>query len=374
MRDLTLVDSLLAFVERLERQEEDPEQLEVLFQIDHLATRMRRNGENLLILAGHGGQNKHAEPVMLLDVVRAAMSEVSEYTRVRSQELPQDVAISPEAADDLSHLVAELLDNATAYSSANLPVSVRGRMSEDGALLLEVIDDGIGIPQDRLDQLNQWLATPPQLSEDVIRHMGLYVVSRLAARQGVNVQLQTRPFSGTTAYVHVPATLVTTTSAVPRPVRPPAEVSPLPPIGQRGPRPSLPSTTQKGPNGLPRRESKRNRRAAADTRPPKPQRDRPEPSTAPTANSGELWELPQRRRTADPPRHRGDEAEETVPVHGRHPQKAAPEPYAGQPPGFAERIRADLDGLLSGQSEAAQEIAARSEGNRTSGAERAMEK
>ncbi|WP_394326777.1 ATP-binding protein, partial [Thermobifida halotolerans] len=90
------------------------------------------------------------------------MSEVSEYTRVRSQELPQDVAISPEAADDLSHLVAELLDNATAYSSANLPVSVRGRMSEDGALLLEVIDDGIGIPQDRLDQLNQWLPPPPQ--------------------------------------------------------------------------------------------------------------------------------------------------------------------------------------------------------------------
>src|SRR5690606_27497164 len=202
----------LAFVEQLERQEEDPEQLEVLFQIDHLATRMRRNGENLLILAGHGGQSKHADPVPLLDVVRAAMSEVSEYTRVRAQELPEDVAISPDAADDLSHLIAELLDNATAYSATSLPVAVRGRSGEDGTLLLEVIDDGIGIPQERLDQLNRWLATPPQLSEEVIRHMGLYVVSRLAARQGVNVQLQTRPFNGTTAYIRIPATLVVTAS------------------------------------------------------------------------------------------------------------------------------------------------------------------
>lgn len=374
MRDLTLVDSLLAFVEQLERQEEDPEQLEVLFQIDHLATRMRRNGENLLILAGHGGQSKHADPVPLLDVVRAAMSEVSEYTRVRAQELPEDVAISPDAADDLSHLIAELLDNATAYSATNLPVAVRGRSGEDGTLLLEVIDDGIGIPQDRLDQLNRWLATPPQLSEEVIRHMGLYVVSRLAARQGVNVQLQTRPFNGTTAYIRIPATLVVTASESQPPPQGPAEVQALPTVRQRGPRPSPPSTAQEGPNGLPRREPKRGRRTAAGPRSSSPRQVAPVQSTAPAAD-GELWELPQRRRTPDgPSSRRGGSTEETGPVRGQRPRNTAPEPSTGQPPGFAERIRADLDGLLSGQAEAAREIAARSEGNRAPGAERAMEK
>jgi len=381
MRDLTLVDSLLAFVEQLERQEDDPEQLKVLFQIDHLATRMRRNGENLLILAGHGGQGKHTEPVPLLDVVRAAMSEVSEYTRVQLQDLPQDAAISPDAADDLSHLVAELLDNAIAFSAAKLPVVVRGRIGADGALLIEVVDDGIGIPAERLDQLNRWLATPPQLSEDVVRHMGLYVVSRLAARQNVSVQLQTRPFSGTTAYVRIPGELVTAVPPVPqtpRTPRPPAGTPALPPVGRRGPQPSPPAPTRTGASGLPRRESKRNRRTTPASppppAPPPPRQDKPVRPSAPAAGSGELWELPQRRRSSDAPPRRRAGVEGTAPEGGRGPRDASAGAFSGQPPGFAERIRADLEGLLSGQAEAAREIASRSQGNSTPGAERAMEK
>ncbi|TDQ55520.1 sensor histidine kinase [Actinorugispora endophytica] len=376
MRDLTLVDSLLAFVERLERQEEDPEQLDVLFQIDHLATRMRRNGENLLILAGHGVEGKHREAVPLLDVVRAAMSEVSEYTRVRTRELPEDTAISPEAADDISHLIAELLDNAIANSSDSIPVTVRGRLAEDGALLMEVVDDGIGIPDDRLAQLNTWLATPPSLNEEVIRHMGLYVVSRLAARQGAGVRLQTRPFSGTTAHIRVPAEVI---GPVPRPPRGPAAPvepqAPGLPAPRRGPVPRSGSATSVGPTGLPRRDPERRRDVPVE---PAPERDGPRRHGAPERADGELWELPRRRPVEEPRRSRGgrsaEEGEETAPARGRRPQRAAAS-AAGRSPGFAERIRADLDGFISGQTEAAERVARGGEGNeRAAGPGKAVEK
>lgn len=207
LRDLTLVETLLQLVEELEENEEDPDQLEVLFRIDHLATRMRRNGENLLVLAGQDTRRDRHESVPLLDVARAAISEITDYSRTDITSIP-DVRVSGIAADDVSHLLAELLDNATSRSPKHTQVVVSARAIADGTVVLSVEDSGIGIPVERLAELNTRLEGPPVLDVGVTRHMGLYVVGRLAHRHGVRVQLQTRPFGGTTAYVVLPAHLV----------------------------------------------------------------------------------------------------------------------------------------------------------------------
>jgi signal transduction histidine kinase len=137
LRDLTLVESLLQVVEKLESREEDAGQLELLFRIDHLATRMRRNSENLLVLAGHDGEGRDLEPVPLLDVVRAAISEITEYSRAQISSLPDVTVIGP-AADDVSHILAELLDNATSKSPESAAVVVRAERTGDGTMVVSV--------------------------------------------------------------------------------------------------------------------------------------------------------------------------------------------------------------------------------------------
>ncbi|MUL43630.1 sensor histidine kinase [Streptomonospora sp. PA3] len=228
VRDLTMVESLLDIVGSLEDSTEDPDLLAKLFEIDNLATRMRRNGENLLVLADQESDDSGVEPVALLDVARAATSEIKNYSRVQIGRLP-DRFIAGEVADDLSHLLAELLDNATNHSPDHAQVVISGQLMSEGGLLVVVEDEGIGIPQDQLADINTRLAGTPVLDKRVMRHMGLYVASRIAHRHGLRVQLEARAFRGVNAYTVVPASLLSATGPVPQsgvPAAVPAQAAP----------------------------------------------------------------------------------------------------------------------------------------------------
>ncbi|WP_461001080.1 sensor histidine kinase, partial [Streptomonospora sediminis] len=216
MRDLTMVESLLDIVGSLEDSTEDPDLLAKLFEIDNLATRMRRNGENLLVLADQESDDSGVEPVALLDVARAATSEIRNYSRVQIGRLA-DRFVAGEAADDISHLLAELMDNATNHSPDHAQVVISAQARPDGGVLIVVEDEGIGIPQDQLSDINTRLAGTPVLDKRVMRHMGLYVASRIAHRHGLRVQLEPRAFRGVNAYTVVPAALLSTTGPRPQP-------------------------------------------------------------------------------------------------------------------------------------------------------------
>ncbi|THA24545.1 HAMP domain-containing protein [Streptomyces sp. RKND-216] len=223
LRTLGLVERQLGILEAMEAEESDPDDLATLFKLDHLATRMRRAGENLLLLAGaeHVGAH-HAGPVPLLDVLRAAVSEIERYERVQIAALPPHAQVSGFAADDLSHLVAELLDNATAFSAPDAEVTLSAWMLDKGDIMLSVQDEGIGVAEDRLAELNARLGDPaaqeapgtPGSGEEGDRAEpgglgnGLYVVARLAARHGMRVQLREQRQGGVAAVVVVPRTLL----------------------------------------------------------------------------------------------------------------------------------------------------------------------
>ncbi|SCG51795.1 sensor histidine kinase [Micromonospora humi] len=206
-RSQILVDRLIGHLDRLERGEEDPDRLAELFQLDHLATRMRRNDENLLVLAGADSTRVQREPAALIDVLRAAQSEVEHYTRIEFGVIDRDIEVAAHAVNDLVHLVAELFDNATAFSPPDSHVMVEARRVGDRASLY-VEDRGIGISADQLHDLNERLATPPQVDVAVSRMMGLVVVARLAARHGVKVELRPAADRGTVADVTLPTTVL----------------------------------------------------------------------------------------------------------------------------------------------------------------------
>ncbi|GAA1884949.1 hypothetical protein GCM10009687_61790 [Asanoa iriomotensis] len=206
-RSQILVDRLIGHLDRLERGEEDPDRLAELFQLDHLATRMRRNDENLLVLAGADSTRIQREPAALIDVLRAAQSEVEHYTRIEFGVIDRDIEVAAHAVNDLVHLVAELFDNATAFSPPDSHVMVEARLVGDRAVLY-VEDRGIGITPDQLNDLNERLATPPMVDVAVSRMMGLVVVARLAARHGVKVELRPAADRGTVADVALPPSVL----------------------------------------------------------------------------------------------------------------------------------------------------------------------
>ncbi len=206
-RSQILVDRLIGHLDRLERGEEDPDRLAELFQLDHLATRMRRNDENLLVLAGADSTRVQREPAALIDVLRAAQSEVEHYTRIEFGVIDRDIEVGSHAVNDLVHLVAELFDNATAFSPPDSTVIVEARRVGDRAVLY-VEDHGIGISPEQLAELNERLATPPMVDVAVSRMMGLVVVARLAARHGVKVELRPSAERGTIADVLLPTTVL----------------------------------------------------------------------------------------------------------------------------------------------------------------------
>ncbi|MGH3916985.1 MAG: nitrate- and nitrite sensing domain-containing protein [Pseudonocardiaceae bacterium] len=211
-RSQELVEQQLKLIDKLESGEQDPEQLSNLFQLDHLATRMRRNGENLLVLAGGDLHRDAASETSVLDMLRAAVSEVAEYSRVTLRR-PPAATVSGPVAGDLAHLIAELLDNATGASPPDTSVSVRSTIAEDGGLLVEITDCGTGLPPGELHAINERLAAPPAFNVPVSRQMGLFVVGRLAARHHIRVRLrQQRGDFGITAAVLLPPSLVSVDS------------------------------------------------------------------------------------------------------------------------------------------------------------------
>ncbi|MFF5281218.1 nitrate- and nitrite sensing domain-containing protein [Streptomyces sp. NPDC013171] len=220
LRSLGLVERQLGVIEKLEEREQDPDRLATLFKLDHMATVMRRHSENLLVLAGHEHVHGHAGPVPLVDVLRAAVSEIERYERVTIQSLPPHAQIAGFAADDLSHLVAELLENATSFSPPDAEVQLSGWLLESGEVMLSVQDAGIGMTASRSAELNTRLAeADPEAFEG--EGLGMRVIALLAARHGVRVELREQQQGGTAAVVVLPLPLLPTTppTAVSEPVR-----------------------------------------------------------------------------------------------------------------------------------------------------------
>ncbi|MEU1768498.1 nitrate- and nitrite sensing domain-containing protein [Streptomyces rimosus] len=202
-RSQGLIQRQLSLISELESREADPDQLSSLFKLDHLATRMRRNGENLLVLAGEEPGRRWTRPVPLVDVLRAAASEVEQYERIELSAVPQ-TEVAGRVVNDLVHLLAELLENATSFSSPQTKVKVTGHALPDGRVLVEIHDTGIGLSPEDLSAINERLASPPTVDVSVSRRMGLFVVGRLSLRHGIRIQLRPSDSGGTTALVMLP--------------------------------------------------------------------------------------------------------------------------------------------------------------------------
>ncbi|MFC9292305.1 sensor histidine kinase, partial [Streptomyces sp. NPDC057052] len=230
LRTLGLVERQLAVIEGLEEREQDPDRLATLFKLDHFATVMRRHSENLLVLAGTEHVQQHAGPIPLVDVVRAAVSEIERYERVRISALPPHAHVAGFAADDLSHLLAELMENATSSSPPDLPVEVSGWLLESGEVMLSVQDEGIGMTEERLARLNARLAefapdSPYEQEGEEGLGLGLYVVARLAHRHGVRVQLREQKKGGIAAVVVLPTPLLAASPAAAVPASAPGSAT-----------------------------------------------------------------------------------------------------------------------------------------------------
>ncbi|MBB4907739.1 sensor histidine kinase [Actinophytocola algeriensis] len=206
-RSQGLVERQLRLMEQLEQKTDDPDQLANLFKIDHLATRMRRNNENLMVLSGTGLLRRFTEPVPLPDVLRAAISEVEHYERAIVRSAP-DLRVTGYAAGDLIRSVSELIENATAFSPPDSVVAVESRRRGDGSVMIDVLDDGVGMGEAELREANHRVAGGGGVDVPVSRQMGLFVVGSLTARHDIRVRLSVRAEGGLCASVLVPAGLV----------------------------------------------------------------------------------------------------------------------------------------------------------------------
>ena len=205
-RSQTLIDRQLELIDDLERNETDPETLEHLFRLDHLATRMRRNAEDLIVLSGADPGRHWVQQMTVVDVVRAAAAEVEEYQRVELLPLA-DLEVAGHVAVDVIHLLAELIENATAFSPPNTKVQIAGQAVPHG-YVIEVEDRGLGMSDEELIQANARLANPPEIDFALSRVLGLYVVGRLSQRHGIKVQLRHSWYGGVTALTLLPNSLL----------------------------------------------------------------------------------------------------------------------------------------------------------------------
>ncbi|MCP2326921.1 signal transduction histidine kinase [Hamadaea flava] len=205
-RSQVLVHRQLSLLDAMERRVTDPQDLEELYRIDHLGTRLRRHSEDLVILAGAVPGRGWRNPVPLHDVLRSAVSEVEEYTRITVVTLPE-MALIGRAVSDVVHLLAELLENATAFSPRDTHVQLSGQLVPNG-FAVEIEDRGVGLPQEAIDEANGRLAEPPDFDPAHSSRLGLFVVARLAARHGIKVTLRASPYGGITAVALLPRELV----------------------------------------------------------------------------------------------------------------------------------------------------------------------
>ncbi|MFJ7329241.1 nitrate- and nitrite sensing domain-containing protein [Streptomyces cyaneofuscatus] len=206
-RNQVLLHRQLTLLDTMERRTENSDELADLFRLDHLTTRMRRHAEGLVILSGAAPSRQWRKPIQLMDVVRAAVAEVEDYERIEVRRLPR-IGVGGPAVADLTHLIAELLENATVFSPPHTAVQVHGERVSNG-FTLEIHDRGLGMPPEVLLDANLRLAETPDFELSDTDRLGLFVVSRLAQRQNVRVSLQKSPYGGTTAVVFIPAALLT---------------------------------------------------------------------------------------------------------------------------------------------------------------------
>ncbi|WP_134712336.1 sensor histidine kinase [Saccharomonospora xinjiangensis] len=208
-RSQVIVHRQLSALDAAERKQEDPDQLDLLFKLDHLSTRARRNAENLIILGGEQPGRQFRNPVPVGDIVRGAIAETEDYKRVSMGRLPASAVAGP-AVSDLVHLLAELIDNATSFSPPQSRVEVRGELVGRG-VVIEIEDQGIGMEPEELDRFNEMLKNPPDFSFMALSEeprLGLFVVARLAAKHGFTVTLRDSAYGGTRAIVLVRADLL----------------------------------------------------------------------------------------------------------------------------------------------------------------------
>ncbi|WP_409495004.1 nitrate- and nitrite sensing domain-containing protein [Amycolatopsis sp. cmx-11-12] len=277
-RSQRLVERQLGVIDRLEADEQDPDHLASLFELDHLATRLRRNGESLLVLSGAGLAKSVPKPVPAADVIGAAVSEIEQYARIEIGIVPE-VAVQGLTIHDLVHVLAELLDNATYFSEPETKVTVRAVITRKKALAIQVTDHGVGMTEERLAEVNQRLAEPPDLDVSVTRRMGLYVVARLARRHGIEVRLRENEDieGGVIARVVVPAEVLTQ-------MRPGARNTPPPPNRSETSMPSMSEMSTSLPS-IPASDR------GLEMTPPPP--SKPPAAPQPVANQGGLVPLDQ---------------------------------------------------------------------------------
>lgn len=258
-RNQVLLERQIRFIEDMESSEEDPDLLENLFKLDHLATRMRRNAESLLVLAGaETGRSRRGKPVSISDVIRLGMGEAEDFQRVRITQM-DSVMVPANLAADLSHLLGELIENATQYSPPDTSVDVDGHLEASGVYYMRVIDRGMGMSLDQMSSSNDLLTNPPLMGLEISRSLGFIVVGRLASRFGIRVSLSPNPDGGTIATIvlppaalhereHVaPSTGRPYTQGDSRPERGTQEVS----GGRGGVRPALPAASGNVPSQMP---------------------------------------------------------------------------------------------------------------------------
>ena len=234
-RNQSLLYRQLEIINQLEDSEHDPDTLAELFTLDHLATRVRRNAESLLVLSGEQPPRTWSKPVPMRDVLRAAIAETEDLDRVVFV-ADEQLAVAGHTVTDLTHLIAELTENAVRFSPPETTVSIRARPSwqQPGGQLLTVEDWGVGMPPAQLAAANALLAKPPEVDLSVSPRLGFHVVARLAARHGITVSLSSTPGSGITATIVLPAALFATTRS--RRPAPGTEVRPAPAAAESRPR------------------------------------------------------------------------------------------------------------------------------------------
>jgi hypothetical protein len=264
-RTQTLVHRQLKLLDTMERNETNAEELAVLFRVDHLATRMRRNAENLIVLSGSAPGRAWRQPVAMVDVVRGAAAEIEDYTRVTVLPIPP-AGLAGRAVGDVIHLLAELIENAASFSPPQTSVQVSGQMVANG-FVVEIEDRGLGMSDRALADANEQLRKPPEFHLTSTVRLGLFVVGRLAERHGIRVHLRGSPYGGTTAIVLIPSALI---------------------VEQVEPQPALPERVN---GGTPRR----NPGAWPPARPAPP------PPSPPQEELATVFGLPRRTRPANRP-------------------------------------------------------------------------